>query len=559
MEKTIVKDTILFYCGFMECYSGKSVYPGVSFGAVFQIKKIQPIIDESPAKDTQSEWERFEEAIQYADTELELLYNKTLEEIGSEEADIIDVQRKILIDEDFLEAVRVCIMAEGRRAAYAVSKTGKFFYETFAALDNPYMRARALDIRDVERRIIRILTGGQEELKLPEPSIVIADDLSPSETVQLDKALVRAFIIRHGSTNSHTAILARTLRIPSLIQTDIPLDAEFSACFAAVDAHNGKFYLEPDEAIIRTLESLRDNDKKEEAALDKFRGLSSITKDGIEVLVYANIGGPEDLEAVLANDAEGIGLFRSEFLYLSRDDYPSEDEQFEAYRSVAEGMKGRPVIIRTLDIGADKKIPYFELAQEENPALGFRAIRICFEKVDVFKTQLRAIYRASAFGNISVMFPMIASLWELRRCKEIAAEVREELAAEGIAFKELPLGIMIETPAAVLIADELAKEADFFSVGTNDLTQYTLAVDRQNEKLSPFSDPHHPAILKLLQLTAESAQRAGIIAGICGELASDPELTEFLVQIGYRELSVSPGFILKIRQKIRSLRTGKKQ
>jgi phosphotransferase system enzyme I (PtsI) len=559
MLSVVAKKQKLIYRIFMECYSGKSVYPGISFGTVFQIKKTQPVIDESPSTDPQLEWGHFEEAKQRADTELGLLYQKTLDEIGSEEADIIDVQRLILKDEDLLETINAYIIDEGCRAAHAVSKAGKYFYETFTALDDPYMQARAVDIRDVEQRIVRILMGGKEEIKLTEASIIIADDLSPSETVQLDKSLVRAFVIRHGSSNSHTAILARTLRLPSLIQANLPVDAKFNACFAAVDSHNGKLYIEPDEATIRTLESLRDNDKKEEAELEKLRGLSSTTEDGVEVCLCANIGGPEDLEAVLTNDAEGIGLFRSEFLYLSRDNYPSEDEQFKAYRSVAEGMKGRPVIIRTLDIGADKKIPYFDLAPEENPALGFRAIRICFERIDVFKTQLRALYRASAFGNISIMFPMIASLWELRRCKEIAAQVREELAGEGIAFEKVPLGIMIETPAAALISDELAKEADFFSVGTNDLTQYTLAVDRQNEKLSSFSDPHHPALLKLLQLTAESAQRAGIMAGICGELASDPALTEFFVQVGFRELSVSPGFILKTRQKIRSIKTGRKQ
>jgi len=543
----------------MECYSGKSVYPGVAFGAAFLLQKSRLIIDETPAEDITSEWERFVEAKRLADAELGFLFQKTTEEIGEEEACIIDVQRMILEDEDFIEMVRAHIMEKAHRTDHAVSKAGKHFSEIFAALDDPYMKARAPDFMDVTQRMVRILKGGQDEKKITEPSIIIAEDLSPSETLQLDKSLVRAFVTRQGSANSHTAILARTLRIPSLIQADISLNMEYSGRPAAVDAHSGKLYIEPDEAVIRKLKSLLDEDKKEEAELTKLRGLPSVTKDGIKVNVFANIGGPEDLEAVLSNDAEGIGLFRSEFLYLSRDNYPGEEEQFEAYRKVAEGMRDRQVIIRTLDIGADKNIPYFGLEPEENPALGFRAVRICFDRPDLFKTQLRAIYRASAFGNISIMFPMIASLWELRCCKEAAAHVREELANKGIPFGNVPLGIMVETPAAALMADELAREADFFSVGTNDLTQYTLAVDRQNEKLGRFSDPRHPAILKLLRMIAESANRAGILAGICGELASDTELTEAFVQMGYRELSVSPGYILKTRKKIRETKTGSKQ
>jgi len=543
----------------MKYYSGKSVYPGIAFGVAFLFQKSHFIIDETPAEDIQSEWDRYVKAKQHADAELDFLFQKTIKEIGEDEAGIIDVQRMILEDEDFIEMVKAHIMEEAHRADYAVSKAGKHFSETFAALEDPYMRARAPDFMDVTQRMVRILKGGKEENKIAEPSIIIADDLSPSETVQLDKSLIRAFVIRQGSANSHTAILARTLRIPSLIQSDIPLDMEYNGRLAAVDAHSGKLYIEPDETVIRELESMLDEDKKEEAELAKLRGLPSVTEDGIEVNVFANIGGPEDLEAVLANDAEGIGLYRSEFLYLSGDNYPGEEEQFKAYRKVAECMHGRTVIIRTMDIGADKNIPYFGLEPEENPALGFRAIRICFDRPDLFKTQLRAIYRASAFGNVSIMFPMITSLWELRRCKEAAAQVREDLASKGVSFGNVPLGIMVETPAAALIADELAREADFFSVGTNDLTQYTLAIDRQNEKLEQFSDPHHPAILKLLGMIAESANRAGILAGICGELASDPELTETFVQMGYKELSVSPGYILRTRQKIRGIKTGRKQ
>ncbi|GHV43442.1 phosphoenolpyruvate-protein phosphotransferase [Spirochaetia bacterium] len=543
----------------MKCYSGKSVYPGIAFGTVFLLQRPDFIIDESPAADPLSEWSRFEEVKQLADAELELLFEKTLAEIGEEEAGIIDVQRMILADEDFIETVKGHIMDEAHRAAHAVSRAGRRFSKMFADLDDPYMKARAPDIADAAQRMVRILLEYKNESQITVPSVIVADDLSPSETLQLDKTLIRAFVIRRGSANSHTAILARTLKIPSLIQADIPLAAEINGSPIAVDTHEGSIYLDPDEGTIRRLETLGNRDREEDALLETFRGLPSVTAGGYRVNLFVNIGGPEDLEAVLANDAEGIGLFRSEFLYLARDDFPGEDEQFAAYRTVAEGMKGRPVIIRTLDIGADKRIGYFGLEPEENPALGYRAIRICFDRPEIFKTQLRAIYRASAFGNISIMFPMIASLWELRRCKDAAAEAHNELAKEGIPFGTVPLGIMIETPAAALTADELAKEADFFSVGTNDLTQYTLAADRQNENLAPFSDSHHPAVLRLLQMTAESARRAGIWAGICGELASDPALTETFLEMGYTELSVSPGFVLRTRRNIRNLKTGGKK
>jgi phosphotransferase system enzyme I (PtsI) len=407
--------------------------------------------------------------------------------------------------------------------------------------------------------MVRILHGRKSEISLVSASVIIAEDLSPSETLQLDKSLIRAFVIRRGSANSHTAILARTLCIPSLIQADIPLDPSINGRPIAVDAHEGKIYLEPDARALGLLEARQSKDREAEARLEKFKGLPSVTKEGTKVKLYANIGGGEDLDAVLANDAEGIGLFRSEFLYLSRDSFPCEDEQFEVYRRVAEGMRDKPVIIRTMDIGADKNIPYFDLAPEENPALGFRAIRICFDRPDIFKTQLRAIYRTGVYGTVSIMFPMIASLWELRRCKEAAAEAREELKAEGTPFAELPLGVMIETPAAALIADELAREADFFSVGTNDLTQYTLAADRQNEKLIAHADPHHPAVLRLLKMTAESARQAGIWAGICGEFAADLSMTETFLEMGYTELSVAAGFVLPVRERIRSISLGGKK
>jgi len=537
----------------MESYSGKSVYPGVAFGAAVPLKNSRYIIDESPATEVQKEWEHFEEAKRFAGAELDVLFKKTVREMGEEEANIIDVQRMILMDEDYIGMVRDLVTNGAHRAASAVSKVGRHFLDVFAAMDDPYMKARTTDFTDVTQRLIRILTGGQKKTRLNEPSIVIADDLSPSEIAQMDKSLIRAFVIRQGSVNSHASIMTRTLRIPMLIQTDIQLNTVKDGCPAAVDAHTGKFYLEPGEQIIKKLKSQQNNDRKENAELEKLRGLPTITRDGFKVNLVANISGPEDMEAVLTNDAEGIGVLRSEFLYLSRDNYPGEDEQYEAYCTIVKGMQGRRVTIRTLDIGADKNIPYFGLSPEENPAMGLRAIRICFERPDIFRTQLRAIYRASAFGNVSIMFPMIASLWEVRRCKEAAAQVREELKNEHAAFGEVPLGIMIETPAAALTADELAREVDFFSAGTNDLTQYTLAVDRQNDNLSSFSDPHHPAILKLLQMIAESARNAGIWAGICGELAADLTLTEKFLQMGYSELSVSAGSILKIRQKIRSI------
>ena len=543
----------------MKHYSGKSVYPGIAFGPVFVYKKNLHVIDDTPAEDVHLEWERFESAKRLADAELERLFQKAINEVGKNEAEIIDVERMILEDGDFVDMVKTQILDLSYSAAYAVSKAGSHFSQMFAALDDPYMNARAPDISDAAQRVIQHLTDRQDNLTLGEPSIIIADDLSPSETLQLDRSMVRALILRHGSANSHTAILARTLRIPTLIQADIPLSANFNSLPAAVDAHNGIIYLEPDEDVIRKLDLSCENDKREKERLQSFFGLPTVTLDGQEISLFSNINGPQDLELVLENDAEGIGVYRSEFLFLAKDDFPGEDEQFEAYRAVADGMKGRPVTIRTLDIGADKNIRYFGLTPEENPALGLRAVRIYFERPDVFKTQLRAIYRASAFGNVSAMFPMISSLWELKRCKEAAAQVREELALEGIAHVNIPLGIMVETPAAALIADELALEADFFSVGTNDLIQYTLAADRQNEKLEPFFDKYHPAVLKLLKMIVESASRAGIEAGVCGELAADPDFIEIIIQMGYMRLSVSPGFVLKTREKIRGLNAGRKR
>jgi phosphotransferase system enzyme I (PtsI) len=538
----------------MKEFSGKTVFSGVAFGKVRLLLKPDLGVDTSPALDPEAEKNAFREAIRQADRELSGLFEKTREEVGEDEAMIVDVQRMMLQDEDFIEAVDGFITGEANRAALAVDRAGKQFFELFSALDDPYMKARAPDIADISRRLTAILLGISASFSLSEPSIVAADDLTPSDTLSLDKKLIRAFVTRGGSTNSHSAILARILKIPSIIQADIPLDAEtLDNRDGAVDGHAGKFYLEPEDALRVCLVERQKQDRAGEAALEAMRGKETVTKDGKKIELAANIGGVEDIETVLANDAEGIGLFRSEFLYLGRKTCPGEEEQFKAYQAAAEAMKGRRVVIRTLDIGADKQAAYFGLNAEENPALGLRAIRLCFQIPEIFKTQLRAIYRASAFGKIAIMFPMITSLWELRRCKEFAGEARKELAGEGIAAEEVELGIMIETPAAAICSAELAEEADFFSVGTNDLTQYTLALDRQNADLEPFLDTHHPALLAMLAMIAENAHKAGIWAGICGELASDPEMTERFLSMGYDELSVSPGFILGMRKRIRDM------
>jgi phosphotransferase system enzyme I (PtsI) len=537
----------------MKHYTGKTVYPGIAFGTAFLFEKPDLSVDAGPADNPDAEWQAFLDALREADAQLEVLFEKTRKEVGEDESMIIDVQRMMLQDGDFLDAVQAVIKDESKKAAYAVDKAGRQFYEMFAALDDPYMKARAPDIADIARRLTGILLGVKSEFALSEPSVVIADDLSPSDTLGLDKKLIRAFVTRGGSTNSHTAILARILKIPSLVQSDVSLDGDISGKPAAVDGHTGTLFIEPDESLIKELNEKLREDKAEETLLEKMRGLATVTGDGRKIELAANIGGVDDIEAVLANDAEGIGLFRSEFLFLGRNDAPGEEEQFKAYRKVAEALGGKRVIIRTLDIGADKQADYLGLEKEENPALGLRAIRLCFQRPEIFKTQLRAIYRASAFGNIAVMFPMIASVWELKKCKEIAAEARKELKAQGIAFGEVDLGIMVETPAAAICADELAKEAAFFSVGTNDLTQYTLALDRQNAKLEPFLDTHHPSLLRLLEMIAGAAKKGGIWAGICGELASDPELTGRFIDMGYAELSVSPGFILGMRTRIREM------
>jgi phosphotransferase system enzyme I (PtsI) len=536
----------------MDIYSGKSVFPGVSWGTVYLLQKPDLVVDESPSGSPEEEWAAFEAAKKQAGDQLAALFEKTSREIGEEEALIIDIQRMMLEDSDLNKAIEQSIRKESRRAAHAVVIAGKQFSDLFAVLDDPYMRARAPDVADATRRLTAILLGEKLDLSIDRPSIIVAEDLSPSETLQFDRRFIQAFVTSKGSTNSHTAILARTLKIPALVQSDIPLNG-IEGEEAAVDGHEGLVYLEPDCETLERLALRQRQDREKAKLLEKLRGLPTVTRGGRSLRLYADIGSVEDAKAALAADAEGIGLFRTEFLYLDRDSYPEEEEQFEAYREAAEIMGGRRVIIRTMDIGTDKQVDYFGLEREENPALGFRAIRICFERPELFKTQLRAIYRASAFGNVAIMFPMIASLWELRQAKEFAAEARRELLAKGKAVGDIPLGIMVETPAAALLADEFAREADFFSVGSKDLTQYTLAADRQNQKLEPFADPRHPAVLKFLEMIAGSARKAGIPAGICGELAADRELTGRFLDMGYHELSVSPASILEMRGRIREM------
>lgn len=527
------------------------MFPGIAFGRAYVLKEAIPELDKSPCTSADEEIGAFRAALQTADRELEELYGTVLEETGEEEALVVDLQRNILQDGDFHDAVINFIRDESNRAAWAVDRAGKQFSSFFQSLEDPYMNARSADILDAANRIVAILLGIRRAVVLEEPSVILAEDLSPSQTLQLDKKLVRAFVTQKGSSTSHTAILARSLAIPAIVQAEMALHDGMNGKEAAVDAHGGKIYLEPDTETRNQLEIRRRDDDRFRAELLTYKNLPTITKDGKHIGLYANIGSDDELKDVLENGAEGVGLFRSEFLYLGKTELPSEDEQFEAYRKAAEALQGRRVVIRTLDIGADKQAEYLGLDKEENPALGCRAIRFCFTRPEILNAQLRALYRASAYGKIAIMFPMIASVWELKKLKGIAKSVQKTLESEGIKTGNPELGVMIETPATALIADELAKEVDFFSVGTNDLTQYTLAVDRQNDKLAEYADTHHPAVLRLLEMTAASARKAGIWAGICGELAADQELTGLFISMGYSELSVSPAFILNMRKNIR--------
>ena len=541
----------------MEQIFGKGVSKGVAAGPISFYRRASGVIPRHEVSDTVAELERFRTARETAKEQLAKLYDKALAEAGEDAAMLFEAHQMMLDDLDFVESIEGMIENDRVNVEAAVSDTGAQFAEMFAAMDDSYMQARAADIRDISARVIGILTGeGESGIVSDVPCIVAADDLAPSETVQLDKALILGFITAGGSANSHTAILARTMGIPAIISAGDALQPEMEGKYAIIDGQTGEAVIEPDDAERERLLKKQAKEKALKELLDQLKGKPNVTKDGRNVMVYCNIGSPADIDAVLQNDGGGIGLFRSEFLYLQGSDYPTEDEQFEAYKTVAERMGGRRVIIRTLDIGADKQADYFHLDKEENPAMGLRAIRICLTRPEVFRTQLRALYRASAYGKIAIMFPMITSVWEVQEIKRICRNIRAELAEEGVPMADkVELGIMIETPAAVMMSAELAHEVDFFSVGTNDLTQYTLAVDRQGVGLDRFFDAHHPAVLRMLRMAAENAHKAGIWIGICGELGADAELIETFLSMGIDELSVSPSAVLPLRSAIRSIDT----
>ena len=533
--------------------SGKSVFGGVSIGKILFYQRNDKVIKREHVDDVDAEWKRFQDAKDQAVEQLKGLYEKALEDVGEANAMIFEIHQMMLEDLDYLESIENIIRTQEVNAEYAVATTADNFAAMFSAMDDAYMQGRAADVKDVSERVLNILSGADTGLQeMNEPCIIAADDLAPSETVQLDKSKVLGFATMYGSSNSHTAILARTMNIPAVIGLGEDLKAEYNGKDAIIDGFTGTLYIEPDEETMKAMQEKRAKDLEQRALLEQLKGKENVTKSGQKINVYANIGNVSDLGAVLKNDAGGIGLFRSEFLYLENSDFPTEEQQFAIYKKVAESMAGKKVIIRTLDIGADKQVDYFGLDKEENPALGYRAIRICLTRPEIFKTQLRALYRAAVFGNISIMFPMIISVKEVQKIKEIIAEVKEELKSEGIPYKEdVELGIMIETPASVMVSRELAKEVDFFSVGTNDLTQYTLAIDRQNSKLDEFYDPHHPAVLRMIRMAAESAHAEGAWIGICGELGADLELTEEFLKMGLDELSVSPSMVLPLRNRIR--------
>lgn len=533
----------------MNIYEGKSVFNGVAIGKISVYKKGEQKVKRVKVEDAEAEIGRFEEAKSKAIGQLAGLYEKALREVGEANAAIFEVHQMMLEDDDYNDSIENMIRTQGINAEYAVASTADNFAQMFAAMDDDYMRERAADVKDISERVLTILSGeGGDCAAADEPSIIVADDLAPSETVQLDKDMVLSFVTVHGSLNSHTAILARTMAIPALVGTPVPLDDTADGKIGIVDGADGKIYVDPDEETLARIKEKQRQEAERKELLQTLKGRENITLDGKKVMLYANIGNMKDLATVLQNDAGGIGLFRSEFIYLEKDNYPTEEEQFQIYKQVAETMAGKRVIIRTLDIGADKQCDYFQMEHEENPALGYRAIRICLTRPEVFKTQLRALFRASAYGKVAIMYPMITSVREVKRIQEIAAFVKAELTEQGIEFGEPEQGIMIETPAAALISDELAKEVDFFSIGTNDLTQYTLAIDRQNTKLDEFYDSHHPAILRMISMVVENAHKAGIWAGICGELGADQSLTQEFLAMGVDELSVSPGSILPIRK-----------
>ncbi len=531
-------------------YNGKSVFGGVAIGRLSIYKKNTHTVTETKIEDTAAEIKRFENAKETAKEQLGGLYEKALKEVGEANAAIFEVHQMMLEDLDFIESVINIIETQLVTAEYAVATTGENFSIIFAAMDDDYMKARAADVKDISSRVISILQGtDQDMIGSNEPMILVADDLAPSETVQLDKSLLMSFVTRYGSTNSHTAILARTMNLPALIGIDY--SDEIDGKLGIVDGYAGILYVDPDEETIAKYRKKQEEDAEKLRLLQELKGVETVTADGKHIHLYANIGGIGDVPSVLENDAAGVGLFRSEFIYLESETFPTEDELFRAYKTVAETLVGKKIIIRTLDIGADKQVHYFDLGHEDNPALGYRAIRICLTQPEIFKTQLRAIFRASAYGNISIMYPMIISVDEVKQIKAIVAEVKAELKEQGIPYKDCEEGIMIETPAAVFMSEELGQMVDFFSIGTNDLTQYTLAIDRMNEKLEPFFDAHHPAVLRLIQMVTENSHKAGIWTGICGELGADLELTETFLKMGVDELSVSPGCILPLRAKVR--------
>lgn len=533
--------------------TGKSVFGGVSIGKLSFYKRNQKVIKREHVENVESECVRFQEAKAEGIRQLKELYEKLIADVGEANAMIFEIHQMMLEDLDYIESIENIIRSQKVNAEFAVATTADNFAQMFAAMDDAYMQGRAADVKDVSERVLDILCGVSEGIKqTDEPSIIAADDLAPSETVQLDKSKVLAFATMYGSSNSHTAILARTMNIPAVIGLGESLSPQYDGKMAVIDGFTGTLYIDPDEETLSRMQKKREEDLEKKALLEQLKGKENITKSGQKINVYANIGNASDVGAVLKNDAGGIGLFRSEFLYLENETFPTEEQQFAVYKQVAENMAGKKVIIRTLDIGADKQVDYFELDKEENPALGYRAIRICLTRPEIFKTQLRALYRAAFYGNISIMFPMIISVSEIHKIKEMIKEVKAELKEQGIPYKEdVELGVMIETPASVMISRELAKEVDFFSVGTNDLTQYTLAIDRQNSKLDEFYDPHHPAVLAMIRMAAENAHAEGKWIGICGELGADLELTEEFLKMGLDELSVSPSMVLPLRKKIR--------
>ena len=533
----------------MQIYKGKSVFGGIAIGKISVYKKDEQLVKRVKIEDADAEMERYTAARNIAAAQLQKLYDKALKEVGEANAAIFEVHQMMLEDEDYNESVENIIHSQMVNAEYAVASTADNFAQMFEAMDDDYMRGRAADVRDISERVITVLAGGAGSgLDSDEPVIIAADDLAPSETVQLDKDKVLSFVTAHGSENSHTAILARTMGIPALIGTGIDLDETVDGKLGIVDGTNGVVYVDPDAELLEEMKNKQQEEQEKKRLLQTLKGKENITLDGQKVMMYANVGNIKDLGIALQNDAGGIGLFRSEFIYLGQDHYPTEEEQFQIYKTVAETMAGRRVIIRTLDIGADKQCDYFELDKEDNPAMGLRAIRICLTRPEIFKTQLRALFRASVYGNINIMYPMIISVDEVRQIKAIVEEVKAELAEQGIEYGNPAQGIMIETPASVMMSRELAEEVDFFSIGTNDLTQYTLAIDRQNSRLDKFFDSHHPAVLRMIQMTVENAHKAGIWCGICGELGADQALTKDFLAMGVDELSVSPGSILPLRK-----------